>query len=176
MNLACVDAQQRSAQLLTQSAQNYAGFGALQHEEAVKIWISSCVSVCSRVNTQLDAALQVYAGPLMGGSRAVVLFNRHSITTQYPISNVTVTWEQLGYPADMKAYVRDLHAERTLGTFQSSFTAGVDIHDAVMVKVTPQQPKQEYEEWRPWSQRHRASPVSSMHLAKSMLQQGVLEE
>lgn len=100
---------------------------------------------------QLDGALQVYAGPLKGGSRAVVLFNRHSITTQYPISNVTVTWEQLGYPADVKADVRDLHAERTLGTFQSSFMAGVDIHDAVMVKITPQQIKQEYEEWRPWA-------------------------
>ena len=99
----------------------------------------------------VTGALQVYAGPLKGGSRAVVLFNRHSITTQYPISNVTVTWEQLGYPNDVKAAVRDLHQQKALGTFTGSFTAGVDIHDAVMVKITPQQAKPEYEEWRPWS-------------------------
>ena len=110
-------------------------------------------------------AVQVYAGPLKGGSRAVVLFNRHSITTQYPISNVTVTWEQLGYPSDMKADVRDLHAERTLGTFQDSFTAGVDIHDAVMVKISPQNSKQEYEDWRPWPQRQRLSLNSGIHPA-----------
>jgi len=81
--------------------------------------------------------VQVYAGPLKGGSRAVVFFNRHSITTQYPISNVTVTWEQLGYPSDAQATVRDLHAEKDVGVFAEAFTAGVDIHDAVMVKITP---------------------------------------
>ena len=136
------------------------------------------MNVSITLNKQLDSALQVYAGPLMGGSRAIVLFNRHSITTQYPISNVTVTWEQLGYPTDIKADVRDLHAEKTLGTFQSSFMAGVDIHDAVMVKVTPQQPKREYEEWRPWPQRDMAAPVSSTarHPAELLLQQVALEE
>lgn len=119
--------------------------------------------------------MQVYAGPLKGGSRAVVLFNRHSITTQYPISNVTVTWEQLGYPSDMKADIRDLHAERPLGTFQDSFTAGVDIHDAVMVKISPQHVKQEYEEWRPWPQRQRFSLNSGVHPA-GYLQEGVLSK
>ena len=98
--------------------------------------------------------VQVYAGPLKGGSRAVVFFNRHSITTQYPISNITVTWEQLGYPAHIEATVRDLHAEKDLGTFHKAFTAGVDIHDAVMVKITPRNGRQEYEDWRRWSTRH----------------------
>jgi len=98
--------------------------------------------------------VQVYAGPLKGGSRAVVLFNRHSITTQYPISNVTVTWEQLGYPSDAQATVRDLHAEKDVGVFAEAFTAGVDIHDAVMVKITPLRSQQKYEDWRPWPERH----------------------
>lgn len=120
--------------------------------------------------------MQVYAGPLKGGSRAVVLFNRHSITTQYPISNVTVTWEQLGYPSDVKADVRDLHAERTLGTFQYSFTAGVDIHDAVMVKISPQHMKQEYEEWRPWPQRQRLLRKSGIHPTKYLQEREIMSE
>ena len=102
--------------------------------------------------------MQVYAGPLKGGSRAVVLFNRHSITTQYPISNVTVTWEQLGYPSDAQATVRDLHAEKDVGVFAEAFTTGVDIHDAVMVKITPLKSQQKYEEWRPWPERHTSWP------------------
>ena len=40
--------------------------------------------------------LQVYAGPLEDGARAAVLFNRHTAGTQYPISNVTVRWEDIG--------------------------------------------------------------------------------
>lgn len=39
---------------------------------------------------------QVYAGPLEDGARAAVVFNRHTAGTQYPISNVTVRWEDLG--------------------------------------------------------------------------------
>ncbi len=39
---------------------------------------------------------QVYAGPLEDGARAAVLFNRHTAGTQYPISNVTVRWEDIG--------------------------------------------------------------------------------
>jgi translation initiation factor IF-2 len=103
--------------------------------------------------------VQVYAGPLKGGSRAVVLFNRHSITTQYPITNVTVTWDHLGYPSDAQATVRDLHAAKDVGVFAEAFTAGVDIHDAVMVKITPLKKEQKYEEWRPWPERHRSWPV-----------------
>ena len=57
--------------------------------------------------------------------------------TQNPISDVTVTWEQLGYPSDAQATVRDLHAEKDVGVFAEAFTAGVNIHDVVMVKITP---------------------------------------
>ena len=58
---------------------------------------------------------QVYASPLAGGGRAVVLFNRHN--QEYPFNNITVTWEQLGYAMDEPALVRDLFAEEDLGTF-----------------------------------------------------------
>lgn len=111
-----------------------------------------------RAWSKICTSVQVYAGPLGGGSRAVVFFNRHSITTQYPISNVTVTWEQLGYPSDAQATVRDLHAGKDVGVFAEAFTAGVDIHDAVMVKITPLKGQQKYEEWRPWPERHTSKP------------------
>ena len=111
-----------------------------------------------RAWSNICTSVQVYAGPLGGGSRAVVFFNRHSITTQYPISNVTVTWEQLGYPSDAQATVRDLHAGKDVGVFAEAFTAGVDIHDAVMVKITPLKGQQKYEEWRPWPERHTSKP------------------
>jgi len=103
---------------------------------------------------------------LKGGSRAVVLFNRHSITTQYPISNVTVSWEQLGYPPEVEARVRDLYAEKDVGTFAEAFTAGVDIHDAVVVKITPVKSKPEYEDWRPW---HERAAVQSTPSATALL-------
>ena len=124
-------------------------------------------------------AVQVYAGPLHGGSRAVVLFNRHAIGTQYPISNITVTWRQLGFGSDVKAIVRDLHAEKDLGTFTKSFTGEVDIHDARMLKVTPHHVKPQYDTWRPWAAeedaelrsillQHNTSALSSrQHLVSS---------
>ena len=115
---------------------------------------------------------QVYAGPLEGGSRAVVLFNRHAIGTQYPISNITVTWAQLGYDSDVDAVVRDLHAEKDLGTFTEAFTGAVDIHDARALRITPRDVKAEYDRWRPWSEENKAlqaevrsslSPLQNRH-------------
>ena len=81
----------------------------------------------------------------------MVLFNRHAIGTQYPISNITVTWRQIGFASDVKATVRDLHAEKELGTFTHSFTGEVDIHDARMLRVIPHHVKPEYDSWRPWA-------------------------
>ena len=104
--------------------------------------------------------VQVYAGPLKGGSRAVVFFNRHAQGTQYPLSNITVTWRQLGYDADVKGVVRDLHAEKDLGTFTEGFTGAVDIHDARVLRITPQDVRPEYDSWRPWSDETRALQAS----------------
>eukprot|EP00891_Asterochloris_glomerata_P004554 jgi/Astpho2/4554/e_gw1.00067.147.1_t len=94
--------------------------------------------------------LEAYAGPMAGGSRAAVLFNRHTIGTQYPISNITVFWEDLGYPNDMEATVRDLYAKQDLGRFTGSFTAAVGIHDGLALRIIPKEPKPDFDEWRPW--------------------------
>ena len=67
--------------------------------------------------------VQVYAGPLQGGDRVVVLFIRHN--PEYRYNNMTVTWEQLGYASDAEATVRDLYGERKLGTFTGAFVRAV---------------------------------------------------
>ncbi len=104
--------------------------------------------------------LQVYAGPLQGGGRAVALFNRHASGTQYPISNITVAWKDLGFDSDVEATVRDLHAEKDLGTFTEYFTGAVDIHDARMLRITPHKTKEDHKSWRPWSKENKALQAS----------------
>ena len=66
-------------------------------------------------STNVPCAAQVYAGPLEGGARAVVLFNRHS--PDYRYNNMTVTWEQLGYDTDEAAVVRDMFLREDLGEY-----------------------------------------------------------
>jgi alpha-galactosidase len=46
--------------------------------------------------------VQVYAAPLVGGSRAVVLFNRYQdLDPNFAVQNMTVYWESIGIPANV---------------------------------------------------------------------------
>jgi alpha-galactosidase len=76
--------------------------------------------------------LDVWARQLKDGSRAVVLFNRGSAETE-----MSVSWEELGYPAHLTAQVRDLWQKKDLGKVSGGFSAKVASHGVVMVKVTP---------------------------------------
>jgi len=76
--------------------------------------------------------LEVWSRPVSDGSRAVVLFNRSKNVAQ-----IAVTWEQIGYPGHLKAKVRDLWQHKDVGYFSNSYSAKVDSHGVVMVKVTP---------------------------------------
>ena len=60
------------------------------------------------------SCMQVYAAPLQGGGRAVVLFNRHH--PEYPTNGVTVRWDMLGFNSCEDAVVRDLYKRADLGT------------------------------------------------------------
>lgn len=129
--------------------------------------------------------MQVYAAPLAGGARAVVLLNLHHLGRravckldydrhaeaagccrggaewhtpacppaggQYLLSNITVSWKQLGLPAGTPARVRDLYAEKDLGEFTGSFTAEVWAHDVVAVRIDPVGGLSR-DTWRPWHQ------------------------
>jgi alpha-galactosidase len=74
--------------------------------------------------------VEVWMKPLSNGGHAVILFNRGSTTA--PIS---VTWERIGLAPDFEAGVRDLWARKDLGKFKGRFTAKVDPHDVVMVRI-----------------------------------------
>jgi alpha-galactosidase len=79
-----------------------------------------------------DGDAEVWAKQLKDGGRAVVLFNRGAAGTQ-----ISVSWEEIGYPAHLSAAVRDLWAKKELGKFTGTFGANVPSHGVVMVKVTP---------------------------------------
>jgi alpha-galactosidase len=76
--------------------------------------------------------LEVWAKQMKDGSRAVVLFNRGAAETE-----ITVMWDDIGYPGQLPAAVRDLWAKKGLGTFTGKFSSKVPSHGVVMVRVTP---------------------------------------
>jgi alpha-galactosidase len=76
--------------------------------------------------------LEVWSRPLSDGGRAVILLNRSK-----DASEIAVTWEQIGYPAHLDAKVRDLWAHRDVGIFRDRFSAKVDSHSVVMLRVLP---------------------------------------
>ena len=75
---------------------------------------------------------EVWVKPLSGGGRAVLLFNRGKA----PV-DIAVAWNQLGFPAKQKAKVRDLWAHRDVGRRSGSYSATVEPHGVVMLKVQP---------------------------------------
>ena len=76
--------------------------------------------------------LDVWAKQLKDGSRAVILLNRGSGEQQ-----ITVNWEDIGYPGSISATVRDLWLHKDLGKFTGKFSAAVPSHGVVMVTVKP---------------------------------------
>jgi alpha-galactosidase len=75
--------------------------------------------------------LQTWAKPLKDGSRAVVLFNRSGLATA-----MTVTWNRIGLRSGA-ANVRDLWAHADRGVHTGRFSATVQPHGVVMLRVTP---------------------------------------
>ncbi len=79
-----------------------------------------------------DGDLEVWGKQLKNGDRAVILLNRGSAEHE-----ITVNWEQVGYPGHISAAVRDLWTHKDLGKFTGKFSAPVVSHGVVMVKVSP---------------------------------------
>jgi len=77
-------------------------------------------------------ATEVWMKPLSGAARAVILFNRGNVAAP-----VTVSWEQIGLAPAAEAHVRDLWARKDLGSLKGRFTAKVEPHDVVMIRVRP---------------------------------------
>ncbi len=80
--------------------------------------------------------LEVWAGPLSGGSQAVVLLNRADNGS----AEITVNWSDIGFSVDHSAKVRDLWAHQDLGVFTGNYTSPkIDAHAVMMLKITPTQ-------------------------------------
>jgi alpha-galactosidase len=77
-----------------------------------------------------DGDQEVWAKRLKDGSRAVVLFNRDAKT-----AGIKVNWQELGLTGGKTAKVRDLWLHKDLGKFSDEFTAEVDPHGVVVLKV-----------------------------------------
>jgi alpha-galactosidase len=79
-----------------------------------------------------DGDVEVWAKQLADGSRAVVLLNRGGGEQQ-----ISANWEDLGYPSQVSASVRDLWLHQDLGKFARKFSASVASHGVVLVTVRP---------------------------------------
>jgi len=79
-----------------------------------------------------DGDLQVFVKPLSGGNRAILLFNRGTSEKE-----ISVSWEEIGYPAHLPVAVRELWQHKDLGKFTGKFSASVAPHGVVMVTVKP---------------------------------------
>jgi alpha-galactosidase len=83
-----------------------------------------------RVRKNSDS--EVWAKQLKDGSRAIALLNRGASD-----ADISVSWEDLGYPAHLSAAVRDLWAKKDLGKFTGTFSVKVPSHGVAMLRVTP---------------------------------------
>lgn len=95
---------------------------------------------------------EIYAAPLVGGARAVVLFNRHQhLDPLFPSQNLTVFWRSIGIAPNVTCAVRDLYGRQELGNFTEFFTAPILAHGAGVLKITPLREQANGDLWRPWS-------------------------
>ena len=78
--------------------------------------------------------MQVFAAPLAGGGRAVVLWNRQFLGDSVP---VTVTWQQLGFPDTLRARARELFDGADLGSWQHALSLRVPKSGALFIGLTP---------------------------------------
>jgi alpha-galactosidase len=76
---------------------------------------------------------QVWAKPLADGSVAVGLFNMGQTDRR----RIGVAWESLGLHDRRACQVRDLWRDEELGHFHGSFSAEVDTHDVMLVRIAP---------------------------------------
>ena len=77
--------------------------------------------------------LETWAGPLQGGSQAVVLLNRGDFDS----ANISVYWDDIDLPLGEPATVRDLWARKDLGVFHGSYTSPkIDSHSVMMLNIT----------------------------------------
>jgi alpha-galactosidase len=79
-----------------------------------------------------DGNYEIWAKEMQDGSRAVVLFNRSTADAE-----ISVSWNEIGYPNHLNALVRDLWQHKDVGSFKEKYSALVPSHAVVMLRITP---------------------------------------
>jgi len=76
--------------------------------------------------------LEVWSKQLADGGRAVVLLNRSSAS-----KDISVSWQDIGYPALLRASVQDLWNGRKSEISDGKYLASVPSHGAVAIRINP---------------------------------------
>jgi alpha-galactosidase len=79
-----------------------------------------------------DGDREVWVRQLASGGRAVLFLNRGSAVT-----DIAIEWPALGYPAHLRARVRDLWAHQDRPPATGRITASVKPHEAVVYRIEP---------------------------------------
>ena len=79
-----------------------------------------------------DGDIEVWSRPLADGSRAVALLN----LSASPVS-IGVGWTDIGYPAALRATVRNLWSDQEVSDQRDHYAAQVPSHGVVMVTIQP---------------------------------------
>lgn len=107
-----------------------------EHDNQLWAWNATSETLRSKRTNQyltIKPELEIWAGPLKGGSQAVVLLNRADSGSE----PITVKWTDIGFPADHSATVRDLWARKDLGVFTGKYTSpDVASHGVMMLNIT----------------------------------------
>lgn len=77
-----------------------------------------------------EGTREVWVKPLTGGGRALLLLNRGDSPVE-----ISADWGQLGWPANLRARVRDLWQHRDLPRATGGVSATVAPHGAVMLRL-----------------------------------------
>lgn len=77
---------------------------------------------------------QVWARDLLGGDKAVVLFNSRTSGANV---TVAVRWEELGWAPGRNVTVRDVWERRDIGLFSDGLSASLSPKDVLFARLTP---------------------------------------
>jgi len=94
---------------------------------------SAVTAKCLDVNSSTSEPLEVWAGPLANGDIAVILLNQVSTTEE----RMTATWTDIGLSSTRSASVRDIWQHKDMGNFTGSYSATVEAHGVVFLRITP---------------------------------------
>ncbi len=104
--------------------------GILTNADVIAVDQDALGNQARRVKKMGD--LEVWSKQMANGSRAVALVNRSAAPAK-----IQVDWQDIGYPAELRASVRDLWAGKDIAGAQSTYAAEVPVHGVVMLVVKP---------------------------------------